>query len=244
MAVPVPQRLGAPSAHFPRPWIVTTWVQGEPADRAPVTSGAAAADELAAFLSALHQPAPADAPVGRDDRGAPTGREPEGFARLFAQATARGLIPNPDVVRAVWEDAVAAPAWDGPALWLHADLHPANVLTADGALCGVIDFGDLRVGDPAVDLAAGWILLPTDAVERFLAAYRPAAYGAAGASEALEGGGADPALRRRARGWAVIKALVCLLIGDAGDNGRPGGKPTWGPPGRASLQRLTATSAR
>jgi aminoglycoside phosphotransferase (APT) family kinase protein len=68
------------------------------------------------------------------------------------------------------------------AVRLHADLHPANVLTADGALRGVIDFGDLRVGDPALDLAAGWILLPTDAVDRFLAAYRPAAYGADSAS--------------------------------------------------------------
>jgi hypothetical protein len=41
----------------------------------------------------------------------------------------------------------------------------------------------------------------------------------------------------------VIKALACLLIADAGDHGRPGGKPTWGPPARASLQRLTATAA-
>ncbi|GAA3152709.1 hypothetical protein GCM10010466_49640 [Planomonospora alba] len=35
LPVPVPQRLGEPSALFPRPWIVTTWVPGEPTDRAP-----------------------------------------------------------------------------------------------------------------------------------------------------------------------------------------------------------------
>ncbi|MFB9203771.1 phosphotransferase [Nonomuraea spiralis] len=35
LPVPVPQRLGEPSARYPRPWIVTTWVPGEPADRAP-----------------------------------------------------------------------------------------------------------------------------------------------------------------------------------------------------------------
>jgi len=34
LPVPVPQRLGQPSGRFPRPWIVTTWVAGEPADRA------------------------------------------------------------------------------------------------------------------------------------------------------------------------------------------------------------------
>ncbi|MFF0532825.1 phosphotransferase [Nocardia amikacinitolerans] len=29
-----------------------------------------------------------------------------------------------------------------PALWLHGDLHPANVLTTNGEICSVIDFGD------------------------------------------------------------------------------------------------------
>ena len=40
------------------------------------------------------------------------------------------------------------------------------------------------------------------------------------------------------RGWALCKALVCLIIGDDGVNGRPGGKATWGPPARAALERL------
>jgi aminoglycoside phosphotransferase (APT) family kinase protein len=55
----------------------------------------------------------------------------------------------------------------------HGDLHPANVLTVDGTLCGVIDFGDLFAGDPAWDLSAAWLLLPDDAVGRFRTAYRP-----------------------------------------------------------------------
>ena len=46
----------------------------------------------------------------------------------------------------VWEKAVAAPAWDGPPTWLHGDLHPANVVTRDGTLAGVIDFGDMCAG--------------------------------------------------------------------------------------------------
>lgn len=36
LQIPVPQRLGQPSERSPRPWIVTTWVAGEPADRAPI----------------------------------------------------------------------------------------------------------------------------------------------------------------------------------------------------------------
>ncbi|MDN3022871.1 aminoglycoside phosphotransferase family protein [Streptomyces sp. S.PB5] len=227
LPVPVPQRLGEPSERFPRPWIVTTWVPGEPADRAPVTRGAEAADALAGFLTALHRPAPAGAPVGRG-RGGPLADQAEGVAEGIASAAEQGLIPDPDAVLEVWEDAVAAAPWEGPAMWLHGDLHPANVLTADGTLCGVIDFGDLCAGDPAWDLAAAWILLPDGAVDRFHQACRPAP---------------DAATVRRARGCAVWRALGCIFIGDAGVHGRPGGKPTWGPPGHAALRRLLATRA-
>jgi len=232
LPVPVPQRLGQPSARYPHPWIVTTWVPGTPADRAPATGSGPAADALAAFLTALHRPAPAGAPAGRGRGGALT--QVANVARQFDTLT--GLctavartdqepIPDPDAVRAIWDDAVAAPRWEGPPLWLHGDLHPANVLTADGDFCGVVDFGDLCAGDPALDLAACWILLPDhEAIARVQATY-PAA---------------DDATWRRARGWAIWRALGSLGIATAGP---PGGKPSWGPPALASLQRLTTATA-
>jgi aminoglycoside phosphotransferase (APT) family kinase protein len=226
LPIPVPQRLGQPSERFPRPWMVTTWVAGEPADRAPATHAAEAADTLAAFLAALHQPAPDDAPAGRNRRGGPLADVGEGFAHLLKETTDRGLICDPGAIREVWDDALAAPDWTGPALWLHGDLHPANVLTEDGNFCGVVDFGDMCAGDPACDLAACWMLLPGGVIDRFRQGYSPAA---------------DAATLRRARGWALWKALACVLIGDAGVHGRLGGKPTWGPPAAAALQRLTAT---
>jgi aminoglycoside phosphotransferase (APT) family kinase protein len=210
LRIPVPQRLGQPSGRFPRTWIVTTWVPGEPADHASATRGAEAADTLAAFLAALHQPAPDDAPAGRFRQGRPLADIGAGVARFLTEATDRGLIDDPDAVREVWDDALAAPDWTGPALWLHGDLHPANLLTRDGNFCGVVDFGDMCAGDPACDLAACWILLPDGVIERFYQGYSPAV---------------DAATLRRARGWALCKALVCLLIGDAGVHGRPGGKP-------------------
>lgn len=225
LPVPLPQRLGRPSERFPRPWIVTTWVRGEPADRAPVTDAEASAAALAAFLTALHRPAPEGAPVSRGRRGGPLADHTGGFTRQLDSAAEMGLIPDPDAVRAVWEDAVGAPGWAGPPLWLHADLHPANVVTAHGTFSGVIDFGDLCAGDPAYDLAAAWLLLPDGAADRFFAAYEPTP---------------DAATLRRARGWAAAKALVGVLIGEAGVRGRPGGKPTWGPPGHAALARLVA----
>ncbi|MDG4801322.1 aminoglycoside phosphotransferase family protein [Micromonospora sp. WMMD980] len=222
LPVPVPQRLGEPSERFPHPWLATTWIPGKPADRAPVTRPGAAATSLAAFLSALHRPAPDHAPTSAT-RGGPLSERADGVAAALDDATGRGLVDDPDAVRALWHDAVAAPGWTGPPLWLHADLHPANVLVEDGTFCGVIDFGDLCVGDPAYDLAAGWLLLPDGAVDEFHSAYRPTP---------------DAATARRARGWAAARAL---LIGDNGVHGRPGGKATWGPPAAAALRRLVAT---
>lgn len=238
LPVPVPRRLGRPSPLYPRPWTVTTWVPGTPADRAPVTGGGPAAEALAAFLAALHRPAPAGAPEGRGRGGALSRVAPgvvlqlDALTHLCTAVAGDGAaagpepVPDPGAVRAIWDDAVAAPGWEGPPLWLHGDLHPANVLTADGALCGVVDFGDLCAGDPALDLAACWILLPDhDAIERLRAAYPPAA---------------DDATWRRARGWAIWRAVGSLGIATAGP---PGGKPSWGPPALASLHRLTAATS-
>ena len=127
-------------------------------------------------------------------------------------------------VRAVWDDACAAGAWEGPPVWVHGDLHPANVVVADGTLAGVVDFGDLFAGDPATDLAAAWVLLPAGAAARFFASY----------------GRADRATVRRARGQALLKSYFLLLMGQNGDRGLPGGKPAWGPAGRAALHRVLA----
>ncbi len=240
LPVPVPQRLGRPSERYPRPWIVTTWLPGTPADRAPITGGDAAADALAAFVTALHRPAPAGAPTGRR-RGGPLAEVARGvgwqlrrITRLCRAAAAEAVagadpepLPDRAGIRAVWEDARAAPGWGGPALWLHGDLHPANVLTAGGDLTGVVDFGDLCGGDPALDLAAAWILLPDlDAIARFRAACPLAA---------------DDATWRRARGWAVWRACGSLTVATAGP---PGGKPSWGPPAVASLRRLVASAGQ
>jgi aminoglycoside phosphotransferase (APT) family kinase protein len=38
----------------------------------------------------------------------------------------------------------------------HSDLGPTHLLVHDGRLAGVIDWGDARVGDPAIDYA--WLL--------------------------------------------------------------------------------------
>ncbi|GAA4881691.1 aminoglycoside phosphotransferase family protein [Saccharopolyspora cebuensis] len=218
LPVPGPVRTGAPSARFPKPWTIMTWVPGEPLDHTSLSRGDHAADALAGFLTALHVAAPDDAPVSAD-RGDHPKNCSDGFDHFF-----HAVVPDDlaDEVRAVWDDAVAAPEWAGPPLWVHGDLHPANVVVSDGTLSGVIDFGDMFAGDPAWDLAAAWVILPAGAAARFFAAYAQA----------------DEGTIRRARGLAALKGLVLMLIGRNGDRGLPGGKPTWGPAGRAALDRV------
>ncbi|MFI8534836.1 aminoglycoside phosphotransferase family protein [Streptomyces aquilus] len=219
LPVPTPVRFGEPSARFPKHWTVMTWVPGEPLDLGAISRGAHAADTLAGFLRALHGQAPADAPVARD-RGAHPRDCTDGFENFL-----RAVAPEDDLaadVRAVWDDAVAAPAWEGPAVWVHGDLHPANVVVSDGTLSGIVDFGDMFAGDPAWDLAAAWVLLPAGAAARFFDTYARA----------------DDAAIRRARGLAAMKCLFLMLMGQNGDRGLPGGKPHWGPVGRAALDRV------
>ena len=223
LPIPIPVRNGAPSERFPRIWTVMTWVPGLPLDHASITRSEHAADALAGFLRALHVAAPADAPIDSVRGGHPKDLV-DGFEDFLRSVDAGAIGSAASTIRAIWEDAVAAPAWTGPKVWVHGDLHPANVMVADGTLVGVVDFGDLFAGDPAVDIAAAWLLLPMGAAERFFAVYAVA----------------DDATIRRARGLAVLKCLFLMLMGQNGDRGLPGGKPTWGPAGRAGLDRVLA----
>ena len=160
---------------------------------------AGAATAVGGFLGALHVPAPADAPAN-PVRGVPLAERAGRFAAnlaLLAGQDGQDLADRDAVLRG-WDAVLAAPRYDGPPVWLHGDLHPANILVNDGQVSGVIDFGDLTAGDPAGDLSVAWMLLPLDCHDRFWPAYQAA------------GGRAGDALRTRARGWALNLAIVLL----------------------------------
>ena len=60
---------------------------------------------------------------------------------------------------AAWHAALAAPAWDNPPVWVHADLLPVNLVARHGKLSAIIDFSGLGAGDPAIDMLPAWTLL-------------------------------------------------------------------------------------
>ncbi|WP_326557308.1 phosphotransferase [Micromonospora sp. NBC_01796] len=221
LPIPTPVRSGTPSERFPKMWTVMTWVEGTPLDHGTIARRDHAADMLAAFLKALHVEVPADAP-GASDFGTHPKDSGDGFEHFLGAVDLVGFGFAEDDLRAVWDDAVATPEWPGPRVWVHGDLHPANVVIADGTLAGIVDFGALFAGDPAWDLGAAWLLLPEGGASRFFDSYAQV----------------DEAMVRRARGLAAMKSLFLMLMGQNGDRGLPGGKPNWGPLGRSALDRV------
>jgi aminoglycoside phosphotransferase (APT) family kinase protein len=190
LPIPVPLRVGVPGEGFPWAWSICPWFAGDNAASVPLGDPDAAAATLARLLGALNQPAPANAPVNPF----------RGVALAARDATVRQYL---DVVgsavdqRAVWrrwDDARALPIYEGSPLWLHGDLHPANLIVRDGALAAVLDFGDLTAGDPATDYAIAWMLFDPDVRVRFRAAL----------------GGVDTVGWRRAAGNALAHGLACL----------------------------------
>ena len=197
LPIPRPERTGAPACGYPYSWSVVPYLPGVPAAQASSFDPAAAAAAVGGFLGALHVPAPADAPAN-PFRGVPLAERAGTFAANLALIG--GQVDRDAVLRA-WVAALTAPGYDGPPVWLHGDLHPANILVNDGQVSGVIDFGDITAGDPASDLSVAWMLLPPGGHAIFWSAYQ-----AAGGA----GGRAADALRARARGWALNLAVVFL----------------------------------
>lgn len=187
--VPAPVRVGVPSPMFGWAWSVVPWLPGESLLSANVPDSIAMAAVLERFLRALHQPAPVDAPRN-PWRGVPL--EARNAALHLHLQQLDGVVDRAAVLR-LWHRALSAPTWPGPALWLHGDLHPGNLLVSDDHLSAVIDFGDLTSGDPATDLSLLW-MLPRAIRSRF---------------EAWAGEDRD-ALKMRARGWALALGLAYL----------------------------------
>jgi aminoglycoside phosphotransferase (APT) family kinase protein len=195
LPVPAPVRVGGPGEGYPWHWSIVPFLPGQPAATQPPADATAAAVALAEFLAALHTPADPEAPVN-PYRGRPLAER----SGLFADAVGRlGASIDTAAVSSAWASALSASRWDGPPVWLHGDLHPANILVDHGRIGAVIDFGDITAGDPAADLAVAWMLLPAAARLEFRSAY-------AGARRH----GANQDLWDRARGWALALALVFL----------------------------------
>ncbi|WP_406335349.1 aminoglycoside phosphotransferase family protein [Streptomyces sp. NBC_00203] len=196
LPVSEPLAKGEPGEGYPFPWSVYRWLEGETATTETLTDPLRTAEQLAEFITALHQLDPTGGPgpeASNAFRGVPMGDERDSLAaeaRVRPKIAALKGMVDTDVVTEVWEAALAAPAWDAPPVWIHGDLATGNLLAVEGRLSAVIDFGTLAVGDPAVDLLPAWKFLPAEARGVFRTAV-----------------GLDDATWARGRGWALAGSL-------------------------------------
>jgi aminoglycoside phosphotransferase (APT) family kinase protein len=163
VAVPVPVAKGEPCEGYPWHWTVCRWLPGQIAALAPAADMREVAVTLAGFVRALQAIDATRGPVSDFVGGTLADRD------RVIQESAEALRDSLDVrpVLKIWESAVAEPVWTRAPVWMHGDLHPANLLVSNGAVTGVIDFGLLGVGDPACDLMVAWTYLSADARQVF-----------------------------------------------------------------------------
>jgi len=177
VAVPFPTYVGAPDDDFPWSWAGYEKLDGVTGDRAELDDETRVqlAPMLALFLTALHE-FPED--VARD-LGVPPDRIRRADVRYRHDQAARRLI---DAHANRWLegerfvhilDAVALD-WEPRAdVLCHGDFYSRHMLFDEGGLCGVIDWGDVHLGDPGVDLMVAHSFLPPAAHAFFRQVYGP-----------------------------------------------------------------------
>jgi aminoglycoside phosphotransferase (APT) family kinase protein len=143
------------------------------------------ASRLGAFLRVLHGLAPSDIAVAADaglafdpmNRGDPAPRAASTNACLD-RLHERGLNAPLDAAAELVTRAAQLPPPLRPGVICHGDLHVRHVLVSTTGVAapditGVIDWGDLCLADPAVDLSIAFAAFSGEQRRAFFAAYGP-----------------------------------------------------------------------
>jgi aminoglycoside phosphotransferase (APT) family kinase protein len=210
LPIPVPQWVGTDDDAEPWPFAGAALLHGRELAEAelPETDRQPAAAALGGFLRVLHDPATCAAveaalPVDPMQRAWPAARAEHTDAALEA-LVAHGLwAGDPVVARLLAAARRLGPPTADPVL-VHGDLHVRHVLVDEaGSPSGVLDWGDVCRGDPAIDLAIAFSAFRGAARRAFLDAY----------------GAVDDQRELRARALAI--RLSALLAGYAAADARP-----------------------
>jgi aminoglycoside phosphotransferase (APT) family kinase protein len=211
LPIPVPELAGRPAGGYPWPFWGARHVPGRELVDAglPDDQRVAAAVDAGVFLRALHDPrlvedAGAGLPCDPLRRGDPSVRAPMARQRLERLAE-QGLWEPDEATADLLAEGARMGASTGRPVVCHGDLHPRHLLVdANGRAAGVIDWGDLCLADPAVDLSLAYSAFTGPARSAMLSAYGPV--------------GAERELRAR-----VLAVFLCAALAEyAASIGHPG----------------------
>ena len=178
LPVPAPVLAGRPTSAFPWPFYGARLLPGKELATSGLsgTARVPAAGDLGRFLAALHRPAVADAagtglPVDPFSRADPATRLTWSLPWFERLAAADLWTPGADV-DALYAEARTLHPPTGPPVLVHGDLHLRHLLVdRRGRATGVIDWGDVCLADPAVDLSIAFAAFDGDARAAFFSAY-------------------------------------------------------------------------
>lgn len=198
LPIPIPLAVGKPAEGYPWHWSIYRWLEGQPATAGRIADPTAFARSIASFLTALHRIDAAGGPAAGNHNFHRGGHL--AAYDVEARAALSTLTGKIDVASAadVWAAALSS-EWRSRPLWVHGDMALGNLLVRGGELCAVIGFGGLAVGDPACDLVMAWTEFSGDSRTMFRTRLP-----------------FDDDTWKRARGWALWKALI--TIAEAGQD--------------------------
>ncbi|MBO0998163.1 phosphotransferase [Bacillus sp. SD075] len=175
LAIPEPIFFGKPSTLYPYPFTGYKMVKGHLPVEGTLANKAESAKRFAHFLKVLHS-----FPVERAMR---LGVQPDGMMRLDVSYRKKSLMENVSNLLKLgyFEQAYAVkdfieelgePDVQHPISLVHGDIHIRNVLLDDeGVLAGIIDWGDVHVGNPAIDFSFLFSYFPKEARRGFYEIY-------------------------------------------------------------------------
>lgn len=174
-------------------WSVWTWLHGTSLDVSDATAATDGLDrrKLAHDLARLLREFHSLPTKGRAWNGVGRGSTPLADTEWVRRSIDRSAhLIDATAATDVWEQALAAPAYEGTAAYIHGDPMPGNFLVREGRLTGMVDIMKPSFGDPASDLAPAWTMF--DEPDR---------------STFLDVMGLDDAATERSRGWAFEMAI-------------------------------------
>lgn len=204
LPVPNPVFVGKPAGDYPYVFAGYRLIPGQTACRVGWSEAArfACARPLAGFLRALHG-------MGVDDETLAAGpgdelerwnlrrRLPMLEERLRKLDPCLTGFPEAEVLERLTRLAEVPRSTRRPC-WVHGDLYARHLLVNDARLpAGIIDWGDVHLGDPALDLSLLFSFLPAAARADFEAEYGPI----------------DPGTRQRALARALFYGVVLTHYG-------------------------------
>lgn len=190
LKIPKPVATGQADEEYPFKWAIYEWIEGETAVSSKVKDPNEFARDLGGFLKKLqlldtqNVPAPGSHNFYRGGKLSYYQDDVEEALKLLQHTV------DQKAAQEIWERAISS-KWEKEPVWIHGDVSGGNLLTLDGKLSAVIDWGMLAAGDPACDLAISWTLFRGGNRSVF--------------KEVLD---LDEATWARGRGWTLWKALI------------------------------------